>query len=92
MSREFETAFDGELEAIADILEYIIMNQIPGDITINSDAQAAIARVGHTGIGPGQDRALRVVKAVKHRWALGRRTKIELVLGHSGCGKNDKTK
>jgi hypothetical protein len=37
---------------------------------INSDAQAAIARAGHTGAGPGQYRALRVVKAVKHRWAL----------------------
>jgi hypothetical protein len=59
---EFETAFDGEMEAIADIMEYAIDNQIPGDLTIHSDAQAAISRVGHTGTGPGQDRALRVVR------------------------------
>jgi hypothetical protein len=40
---EFETAFDGEMEAIANIMEYVIDNEIPGDITIHSDAQAAIA-------------------------------------------------
>jgi hypothetical protein len=61
---EFETAFDGEMEAIADIMEYAIDNQIPGDLRIHSDAQAAISHVGHTGTGPGQDRALRVVQAV----------------------------
>jgi hypothetical protein len=42
------------------------MNQIPGDIMINSDAQAAIARLGHIWTGPGLNRALRVIKAVKH--------------------------
>jgi hypothetical protein len=39
---EFETAFDGEMEAIADIMEYAIINRIPGDLTIHSHAQAAI--------------------------------------------------
>jgi hypothetical protein len=48
---EFETAFDGEMEAIANIMEYVIDNEIPGDLTIHSDAHAAIARVGHTGTG-----------------------------------------
>jgi hypothetical protein len=41
---EFETAFDGEMDSIADIMEYAIDNQIPGDLTIHSDAQAAISR------------------------------------------------
>jgi hypothetical protein len=81
---EFETAFDGEMEAIADIMEYAIDNQIPGDLTIHSDAQAAISRVGHTGTGPGQDRALRVVQAVQRRLRQGWRTRIEWVPGHSG--------
>jgi hypothetical protein len=41
------------MEAIANLMEYTTDNQIPGDLTIHSDAQAAIARVGHTGQGPG---------------------------------------
>jgi hypothetical protein len=45
---EFETAFDGEMEAIADIMEYVIDNQIPGNLTIHSDGQADISRVGNT--------------------------------------------
>jgi hypothetical protein len=61
---EFETAFNGEMEAIANIMEYVVDYEIPGDITIHLDAQAAIAQVGHTGPGPRQQRAIRVVKAV----------------------------
>jgi hypothetical protein len=33
-----ETAFDGKMEATADIMEYAIDNQVPGDLTIHSDA------------------------------------------------------
>jgi hypothetical protein len=55
------------MEAIADIMEFVNQNEIPGDLTIHSDAQAAIARVSHTGTGPGQDRAIRVVKAVQKK-------------------------
>jgi hypothetical protein len=40
---EFETAFDGEVEAIANLMEFVIDNEIPGDLTIHSDAQVAIA-------------------------------------------------
>jgi ribonuclease HI len=87
---EFETAFDGEMEAIADIMECAIDNQIPGDLTIHSDAQAAISRVGHTGTGPGQDRALRVVQAVQRRPRQGWRTRIEWVPGHSGSVGNER--
>jgi hypothetical protein len=87
---EFEIAFDGEVEAIADILEYVTRNQIAGDVTIYSDAQAAIARVGHTGTGQGQGRAIRVVKAVQHRAAQGWRTCIEWVPGHTGIAGNER--
>jgi hypothetical protein len=62
---QYETGFDGEMEAIADVMEFVNQNEIPGDLTIYSDAQAAIARVSHTGTGPAQDRAIRVVKAVQ---------------------------
>jgi ribonuclease HI len=87
---QYETAFDGEMEAIADIMEFVNQNEIPGDLTIHSDAQAAIARVSHTGTGPGQDRAIRVVKAVQTRKERGWRTSIEWVLGHSGIEGNER--
>jgi hypothetical protein len=64
-------------------------NQIPGDLTIHSDAQAAIARAGHTGPGPGQDRAIRVVKVVKCRLTRGRNTCIEWVPDHTGIAGNE---
>jgi hypothetical protein len=74
---QYETAFDGEMEAIADIMEFVNQNEIPRDLTIHSDAQAAIARVSHTGIGSGQDHAIRVLKAVQKRKEQGWRTSIE---------------
>jgi ribonuclease HI len=86
---QYETAFDGEMEAIADIMEFINQNEIPGDLTIHSDAQAAIASVRHTGTGRGQDRAIWVVKAVQNRKERGWRTSIEWVLGHSGVEGNE---
>jgi hypothetical protein len=61
---QFKTEFDGKMEAIADIMEFVTQNEIPGDLTIHSDVQGAIVRVSHTGTGPGQDHAIRVVKAV----------------------------
>jgi hypothetical protein len=64
---QYKTTFDSEMEAIADIIEFINQNEIPGNLTIYSDAQATIARVSPTGIGPSQDRAIRVVKAVQKR-------------------------
>jgi hypothetical protein len=59
---EFETALQGEMEPIADIMKYVIDNQIPGNLTIHSDAQATRSHIGHIGTGPGQDRAVRVVQ------------------------------
>jgi hypothetical protein len=69
--------FDGEIEAIADIMEFVNQNKIHGDVTIYSHVQAALVRVSHTGTGPGQDRAIRVIKAVQKRKERGWRTSIE---------------
>jgi hypothetical protein len=52
--REFKTAFDGGMEAISNVMGYVIDNEILGDLTIHSYAQAAIGRVGHTGTDPGK--------------------------------------
>jgi hypothetical protein len=65
--REFETTFDGEMEAMADLMEYVTDNEISGNFAVHSDSHAAIVRVGYTGPGPGQDSATIVVKAVKDR-------------------------
>jgi hypothetical protein len=74
---QYETAFDGEMEAIADIMEFVNQNEIRGDLTIYSDPEAAIARVSQTGTGPGQDHAIRVVKVVHKSNQRGWRTSIE---------------
>jgi hypothetical protein len=39
---QYETAFDREMDAIAAIMEFVNHNEIPGDLTIHSDVQAAI--------------------------------------------------
>jgi hypothetical protein len=52
------------MEAITDIMEYAIENQIPGDLTIHSYTQPAIFCVWHTGTSTVQDQALRVVQSV----------------------------
>jgi hypothetical protein len=77
-----------EVEAIADILEYVTRNQIEEDVTIHSDAQEAIAQVGHIGMGSGQDREIRVVKAIHHWAAQGWWTSIEWVPGYTGIAGN----
>jgi ribonuclease HI len=87
---EFEMAFDGDVEAIANLMEFVIDNEIAGDLTIHSDAQAAIARVGHTGTGPWQERTIKVVKAVQKRYQRGWRTRIDWVSGHTGIAGNER--
>jgi ribonuclease HI len=77
-------------ETIANIIEFVNKPELPGDLTIHSDAQAAVARVAHKGTGPGQDRETRVVKAVQQRHRRGCQTRIEWVSGHSGISGNDR--
>jgi hypothetical protein len=40
---QYETVYDGETEAIADIMEFVNQNEICVDLMIHSDPQAAIA-------------------------------------------------
>jgi ribonuclease HI len=71
-------------------MQLTIRFQIPGDLTIDSDAQAEISYVWHTGTGPGQDRAIRVVHAVQQRLRQGSSSRIEWVPGHSGMEGNER--
>jgi hypothetical protein len=59
---------------------YAIDNQIPGNLAIHSDAQAAILCVRHTGTGLGQDQAIRVVQTVQRRLKQIWRTRIQGIL------------
>jgi ribonuclease HI len=87
---EFETTFDKEMEAIADIMEYTIDDQIPGDLTIDSDAHKAIWHDGHTGIGARGYRILRAVHAVQYRLRQGWHIRIKWVRGQSGIVGNER--
>jgi ribonuclease HI len=86
LCRQIQT--HNKMEAIANIMEFVHPNEIPGDLMIHSDAQAAIARVSHTGTGLGQDHAIWIVKAVQMTKERGCRMSIEWVLGHSGIERN----
>jgi hypothetical protein len=83
-------AFDGEMEAIANIMDYVNDHEIAGGLTIYSDAQGTIALVGHTGTGPGQDRVIRVVKAVQRPHQREWQTCIEWVPGDTGIKGNER--
>jgi hypothetical protein len=80
----FETAFDGEIEAFIDLMEWTTDIQIPDELTIHSYEHAAIARVGHTEPSPGQGRAMGVLKSVQYWVSHGWHPHIEWVPGHTG--------
>jgi hypothetical protein len=79
---EFETVFDREVEAIANILQYMIDNEIPGNLTIHSDLQA--------GTAPGQELVIRVVKAVQIPHQRGWHTQIDWVPGYIRIAANER--
>jgi hypothetical protein len=82
MLGEFETALQGEMEPIADIMKYVIDNQIPGNLTIHSSSGNKI-HIGHIGTGPGQDRAVRVVQTYSSASGKVGVRRIEWVPGHT---------
>jgi hypothetical protein len=78
------------MESIAEFMDLVDANQIAGDMTIHSEAQAAIARVSHNRTGPAQGSAIRVVKSVQRRKDRGWWTRIEWVPGYSGIDGNER--
>jgi len=57
---------------------------------IHSNLTAAITRAGHTGTGPGQDRAKSIRKIVGRLLSLGQSAEITSVKGHAGVPGNER--
>jgi hypothetical protein len=70
------------------MIEYVFANQIPGDVPIYSDTQAAISGLGNIGIAPHQDGVIRVVQAVQYKTLQGWHIRIDQVPGHSRIVRN----
>jgi hypothetical protein len=54
-----QTAFDAEIKAVEDVL-FLFLKAKHRALIIHSDSTSAIARAGHTGVGPGQQHAIRI--------------------------------
>ena len=82
-----QTAFDAEVAAIETALHWFMTGRHGRHaLIVHSGSTCAIARAGHTGAGPGQERAVRIqrwVTALKNR-ATPRTIGIAWIKGHSG--------
>jgi hypothetical protein len=58
-------------------------------VTVHSDLTAGIARVPHNKRGPGQPRAVKVIRHVQRLRNQGKRLSISWIKGHNGNTGND---
>jgi ribonuclease HI len=85
------TAFDGEVAAIENGISTLLRCRQPfNHVTVHSDSTAAIARVQHNKRGPGQSRALKVIRHVQRLRNQGKRVSISWIKGHNGNTGNDR--
>jgi ribonuclease HI len=74
----FCTAFDGEVAAIENGISALLRCRQPfNHVTVHSDSTAAIARVQHNKRGPGQSRAVKVIRHVQRLRNQGKRLSIQ---------------
>jgi ribonuclease HI len=84
-----QTAFDAEIAAIEEVLKWFRSSPYL-HIIIHSDSTSAIARAGHTGAGPGQQRAKKIQSMVAHLPQQYQSAEITWVKGHAGTPGNER--
>jgi ribonuclease HI len=84
-----QTTFDAELAAIEQAVPWFLgSGQGWQHMTIHSDSTSAIARAGHTGVGPGQKVACNIRRIVCE--LRSRTIDLVWVKGHEGTPGNEK--
>jgi ribonuclease HI len=88
-----QTAYDAEVSAIEGAIFWFLNNRnVSRSLVVHSDSTSAIARVGHTGAGPGQEHAIRVQRWVTALNRATRKRTVDLVWvkGHAGTPGNER--
>jgi ribonuclease HI len=84
------TAFDMEVAVIENEISALLRCRRPFNyITVHSDSTAEIARVQYNKRGPGQSRAVKVIRHVQRLRNQGKRVSISWIKGHNGNTGND---
>jgi ribonuclease HI len=87
----FCTAFDVGVAAIENGISALLRCRQPfNHVTVHSDSTAAIARVQHNKRGPGQSRAVKVIRHVQRLRNQRKRLSISWIKGHNGNTENDR--
>jgi ribonuclease HI len=86
----FYTAFDGKVASIENEISALLRcRQLFNHDTVHSDSMAAIAPVQHNKGGPGQSRAVNVIRHIQCLRTQGKRLSISWINGHNGNPGND---
>jgi ribonuclease HI len=87
----FRMVFDGEVAAIENGISGLLRCRQPfKHVTVHSDSTAVIARVQHNTRGPGQSRAVEVIRHVQRLRNQGKRLSISWIKGNNGNTGNDR--
>jgi ribonuclease HI len=88
-----QTAYDAEVSAIEGAIFWFLNNRNMGSsLVVHSDLTSAIARVGHTGAGLGQEHAIHNQRWVTAMSRATRKRTVDLVWvkGHAGTPGNER--
>jgi ribonuclease HI len=91
--RPIQTSYDTEVSAIEGaILWFLNHRNMGSSLVVHSDSTSAIARVGHTRAGPGQEHAIRIQRWVTAMSRATRKRTVDLVWvkGHAATPGNER--